>query len=76
MDKDTQHGFCGMDLDSEHAWMHGCRNAEKKLSPASLVSASLQRLVHRHSAIMVSPVPLVTDYSVSAQLWRQVYNVE
>jgi hypothetical protein len=29
--------ICGMDLDSGHAWMHGCRNADKKLSPASLV---------------------------------------
>ncbi len=65
---DTQHGhghaarICGMDLDSGHAWMHGCRNAYKKFSPALLVSVSLQCLVrHRHSGIMVSLVPLVTD---------------
>ncbi len=32
-------------------------------------SVNLQRLVrHRHSGIVVSPVPLVTDQSVSAQL--------
>jgi hypothetical protein len=43
MDMDTQHGhghaarICGMDLDSGHAWMHECRNADKKLNPASLV---------------------------------------
>ncbi len=46
----------------------GCRNADKEFSPASLVSVSLQRLVrHRHSGIVVSPVPLVTEQSVSAQ---------
>jgi hypothetical protein len=33
------------------------------LSPASAFR-------HRHSGIMVSPVPLVTDQSVSAQLCR------
>jgi hypothetical protein len=76
MDMDMQHGYghghghagqigsCSMDLDNGHAWMPECM-----LSPASLVFLSLQRLVrHRHSAIMVSPVPPVTDYSVSAQL--------
>jgi hypothetical protein len=26
--------LCSMDLDSAHAWMHGCRNADEKLSPA------------------------------------------
>ncbi len=29
--------LCSMDLDSAHAWMHGCQNADEKLSPASLV---------------------------------------
>jgi hypothetical protein len=34
-------------------------------------TVSLQRLVqHWHSGIMVSPVPLVTDQSISAQLWE------
>jgi hypothetical protein len=29
--------LCSMDLDSAHAWMHGCRNADEKLSLALLV---------------------------------------
>jgi hypothetical protein len=43
LDKDT---YSSMDLvmwhgpGQGHAWMHGCRNAETKLCPASLVSAS------------------------------------
>jgi hypothetical protein len=59
MDMDMQHGF--------PAWtwtvdMHGCRNADKKLSPDRQFSVSLQCLVrHRHFGIMVSPAPLVTD---------------
>jgi hypothetical protein len=58
MDMDMQHGHghaawtwtqaqiwsCGMDLDSGHAWMHGCQNADKKLSPASLVFHSFTTL--------------------------------
>ncbi len=68
MDMYTQQGF------GDTAWiwtmdMHGCRNADKEFSPASLVFVSLQRLVrHRHSGIVVSPVPLGTDKSVNAQL--------
>jgi hypothetical protein len=41
-----------MDLDSGHAWMHGCRNA------GMLIKSSVR---HRYSGIMVSPVSLVTD---------------
>jgi hypothetical protein len=63
---------CNSDLVMQHglvnaAWiwtvdMHGFRNADKKLSPASLIFVSSQLLVrHRHSGIMVSPVLLVTD---------------
>jgi hypothetical protein len=45
IDMNMQHGhghaewiwLCSMDLDSAHAWMHECRNADEKLSPASLV---------------------------------------
>ncbi len=45
IDMDMQYGHghaariwvCSMDLDRAHAWMHGCRNADEKLSPASLV---------------------------------------
>jgi hypothetical protein len=66
MDMDMQHGHghttrlwsCSMDLAMD---MHGFRNADKQLSLASLVFRSLQLVRHRHSGIMVSPVPLVTD---------------
>jgi hypothetical protein len=58
MDMDMQHGHghaawtltqaqiwsCGMDLDSGLAWMNGCQNADKKLSPASLVFRSFTTL--------------------------------
>jgi hypothetical protein len=45
MDLDKQHGLdqgawtcsCSMDLDNELTWMPECRNADKKISPASLV---------------------------------------
>jgi hypothetical protein len=45
IDMNMQHGhghavwiwLCSMDLDNAHAWMHGCRNADEKLSKASLV---------------------------------------
>ncbi len=51
------------------AGMPECRNADKKFSPALLVFRQFMMLFrHRHSGIMVSPVPLVTDQSVSAQL--------
>jgi hypothetical protein len=56
-----RHGF------GHAAWiwtmgMHGCQNADKKPVKHRYFSVSLQRLVrHRHSGIIVSPVPLVTD---------------
>ncbi len=77
MDMDMQHGHghtarfwsCSMDLAMD---MHGCQNAHKKFSLASLVwfttLSPASAFPHRHSGIMVSPVPLVTDQSVSAQL--------
>jgi hypothetical protein len=45
LDMDMQHGHehaawiwsCSMDLDNGHAWMPKCQNADKKISPASLV---------------------------------------
>jgi hypothetical protein len=45
IDMNMQHGhghavwiwLGSMDLDSAHAWMHRCRNADEKLSPALLV---------------------------------------
>jgi hypothetical protein len=72
MGMDTQHSFdnaaCIWTLD-----MHGCWNAGMPIKSSvrhRKFSVSLRRLVrHRHSGIMVSPVPLVTDQSVSAQLW-------
>jgi hypothetical protein len=74
MDMDTQHGF----VYAAWTWtvhMHGCTDAgmpECRWKAQSGIdsSVSLYCLVrHRHSGIMVSPVPLVTDQSVSAQLW-------
>ncbi len=64
MDMDMQHGF------GHAAWiwtrdMHGCRNAGMPIKSSvwhCWFSVRLQRLVqHRHSTIMVSPVPLVKD---------------
>jgi hypothetical protein len=61
MDLVMQHGL----VNAAWIWtmdMHGCRNANKKLSPASLVFLYLQLLGrHWHSGIMVSPARLVTD---------------
>ncbi len=38
MDMDTQYGFCGMDLDSGHAWMPECRyNAQSGIVSFPLV---------------------------------------
>ncbi len=66
---DVQHGHeawtctCAMDMEMDKH--HGCRNAGIPIQ--CLVchrksSVSLQNLVwHRHSGIVVSPVPLVTD---------------
>jgi hypothetical protein len=60
-DKDTQHGF------GHAAWiwttnMHGCQNADKKISLASLVFCYFTTLSPASdSSIMVSPVPLVSD---------------
>jgi hypothetical protein len=77
VDKDMHRGqghapwtwTCTMDMDIEMDIHHGCQNADKKFSLASLVFISLQHLVrHWHSGIVVSPVTLITDYSVSAQL--------
>ncbi len=70
---DVQHGHeawtwtCTMDMEMEKH--HGCRNADKQFSPASLVFRQFITLSpHRHSGIVVSLVLLVTDQSVSAQL--------
>ncbi len=74
---------CSMGMDTQHSFdnaacirtmdMHGCRNAGMPIKcPVQhrWFSVSLPLLVrHRHSGIMVSPEPLVTDQSVSAQLW-------
>ncbi len=37
MDMDTQHGFCGLALDSGHAWTHGYRNAQSGIVSFLLV---------------------------------------
>ncbi len=69
--------ICSMDLFMQHRsrqWT--CINGGLPIKSSvrhRQFSVSLQRLVrHRHSGIMVSPVPLVTDQSVSAQLWYDV----
>ncbi len=63
-------------MDMEINKHHGCRNADKSLVWHRLSSVSLQHLVrHRHSSIVVNPVPLITDYSISAQLcWKGKLN--
>jgi hypothetical protein len=65
-----------------------CWNTGEKVSPASLVLPLVRRsqsgivsftvsptqsVRHRHSGIDVSPVPLVTEQSGSAQLWEMVH---
>ncbi len=59
---------CSMDLDNGHAWMPGM--PIKSSVRYHQFSVSSQWLVrHRRSGIMVSPLPLVINQSVSAQLW-------
>jgi hypothetical protein len=86
MDMDMHYGYalwtCCMGMDTQHSFdnaaciwtmdMHGCRDPDKKFSPASLVFRLRRFVQHRHSGIMVSPVLLVTDQSVSSQLWQGV----
>ncbi len=74
MDMDMQYGF-GYAAWTWTVHMHGCTDARMPMKSSvrhRKFSISLYCFVrHHHSGIMVSPVPLVTDQSVSAQLWVQ-----
>jgi hypothetical protein len=54
---------------SAHVKKWKCGNIREKVSPASWVLSSVR---HRYSGICFSPLPLITDYSDSAQLWIYV----